>query len=337
MPITVTCTCGKQYQVANEHAGKSFTCKACKATGMVPADEAPSRNQKATPLKSTAPPPAIPPLPQAQHAGAAKGATPPATDDTRQCPSCAETIKTASQKCRFCGEDLLTDFASRLTGTGATKPFKAHPLAMYLIAGLTALALIGVTLTTLAPSHRKPDSTPVPATGDLTPAAPSNATPTAEVDPIAAFRTMCDLHFSSFRRDFQVTKELEIGKKDPTAKNDKYSTYQDWSNEQLNLSRHGFGKSEIEMMTKLSPHAIAETAWTIDDAYSMDVTKTNSVLSPLVGEMIITTHYRYVSFSQISPTWWNFENAFSGKVFKEVLIYRSSFTDSQWSDFQLVK
>lgn len=36
MPITVTCTCGKQYQVANEHAGKSFTCKACNLIGIVP-------------------------------------------------------------------------------------------------------------------------------------------------------------------------------------------------------------------------------------------------------------------------------------------------------------
>ena len=36
MPITVTCTCGKQYQVANEHAGKSFTCKACNSRGRVP-------------------------------------------------------------------------------------------------------------------------------------------------------------------------------------------------------------------------------------------------------------------------------------------------------------
>lgn len=337
MPITVTCTCGKQYRVANEHAGKAFTCKACNTKGTVPVDEPPSRKPKATSLKSTDPPPAFPPLPRVQHVEKSKGATPPAKDDTRQCPSCAETIKTASQKCRFCGEDLLTDFASRLSGTGATPPSKARPLSMYLIAGLTTLALIGGTLTTLAPSHRKPDSTPIPATGDLNSAAPSNATQTAEVDPIAAFKKMCDLHFSSFRDNFQATKELEIGKKDPTAKNDKYSTYQEWSNEQLDLSRHGFGQSVIEMMTKISPHAIAETAWTIDDAYSMDVKKTNSVLSPLVGEMTITSHYRYVSFSQISPTWWNFENAFSGKVFKEVFTYRSSFTDSQWSDFQLVR
>ncbi len=337
MPITVTCTCGKQYQVASEHAGKAFTCKACNTKGTVPVDQPPSRKQKATPLKSTDPPPGFPPLPRVQHVGKAKGATPPAQDDTKQCPSCAETIKTASQKCRFCGEDLLTDFAARLSGTGATQPSKARPLSLYLIAGLTTLALIGGTLTTLAPSHRKPDSTPVPGTGDLTPAAPSNAAPTAEVDPIAAFRAMCDLHFSSFRRDFQATKELEIGKKDPTANNDKFSTFQDWSNEQLKLSRLGVDQSTIDMMTNISPHATAETAWTIDDAYSMDVKKTNSVLSPLIGEMIITSQYRYVSFSQISPTWWNFENAFSGKVFKEVFIYRSSFTDSQWSDFQLVK
>jgi hypothetical protein len=232
----------------------------------------------------------------------------------------------------------LTDFAARLTGTGATKPPKTRSLLMYLIAGLTTLVVItGVALTTLSTSHREPDLTPVTATGDLTEAAPSNAAPTAEVDPIAAFKEMCELHFSSFRRDFQATKELEIGKKDPTANNDKFSTYQDWSNEQLSLSRLGVRQSTIDMMTNISPHATAETAWTIDDAYSIDVKKTNSVLSPLVGEMTITGHYRYVSFSHISPQWWNFENAFNGKLFKQDFVYRSLFSGSQWSGFQLVK
>ena len=126
MPITVTCTCGKQYQVANEHAGKAFTCKACNTKGTVPADEAPSRNQKATPLKLTGPPPAFPPLPQVQHAGVAKNATPPATDDTRQCPSCAETIKTAAKKCRHCGERVDTTPRLHLT-RGALAQVQGRP------------------------------------------------------------------------------------------------------------------------------------------------------------------------------------------------------------------
>lgn len=42
--------------------------------------------------------------------------------DERQCPMCAETIKRAAVKCRFCGADLEAETASPTAGPAASQP-----------------------------------------------------------------------------------------------------------------------------------------------------------------------------------------------------------------------
>lgn len=50
-------------------------------------------------------------------------------DEDMPCPVCAETIKKAALKCRFCGTDLR-DFAASQSAAGESLLFKGHPLAV---------------------------------------------------------------------------------------------------------------------------------------------------------------------------------------------------------------
>ena len=47
-------------------------------------------------------------------------------DDTKVCPVCAETIKKAALKCRFCNSDLQAFAAAQETQTEKLL-FKGHP------------------------------------------------------------------------------------------------------------------------------------------------------------------------------------------------------------------
>ena len=52
------------------------------------------------------------------------------SDDTKQCPVCAETIKAAAIKCRFCSTDLEAFTAARDAEIEKTL-FSGHPAAIY--------------------------------------------------------------------------------------------------------------------------------------------------------------------------------------------------------------
>ena len=54
----------------------------------------------------------------------------PMSDDTKACPVCAETIKTAAIKCRFCNTDLIA-FSEAREGDTERVLFTGHPATIH--------------------------------------------------------------------------------------------------------------------------------------------------------------------------------------------------------------
>ena len=52
------------------------------------------------------------------------------TEDTKPCPVCAETIKVAAIKCRFCNTDLVA-FAASKEGESESVLFSGHPVVIF--------------------------------------------------------------------------------------------------------------------------------------------------------------------------------------------------------------
>jgi uncharacterized membrane protein YdbT with pleckstrin-like domain len=52
------------------------------------------------------------------------------TEDTKPCPLCAETIKAAALRCRFCNTDLAA-YASQHEGQQERPLFTGHPVVIY--------------------------------------------------------------------------------------------------------------------------------------------------------------------------------------------------------------
>ena len=66
------------------------------------------------------------------------------TDDTKACPLCAETIKAAAIKCRFCNADLLA-YAKESEVTAELPIFTGHPAVIYTVwQWLAVVATFGI-------------------------------------------------------------------------------------------------------------------------------------------------------------------------------------------------
>ncbi|MBN2711992.1 MAG: hypothetical protein JXR97_06090 [Planctomycetes bacterium] len=90
MPITLSCACGKTFNVKDELEGQRVKCQICQSVLTVTRQE----DEALTPLSGALG------EHQEQLPDAETG------EDSRECPFCAEIIKQKARKCRHCGESL---------------------------------------------------------------------------------------------------------------------------------------------------------------------------------------------------------------------------------------
>jgi hypothetical protein len=170
MKISIQCSCGKQYQVKSELAGKKVKCQACGTPIPVPAAEpakaenpprkAAASAAKGKPAAAKAAPPAAPKgapakkpaaaAPQAASAPAAPlhnildeamaGAARLPVAGEMYCPKCRSIIPAASVICINCGTDVQSGRATRVSSE-ANRP-KRKPGQMPILGIFVALVSI---------------------------------------------------------------------------------------------------------------------------------------------------------------------------------------------------
>jgi hypothetical protein len=147
MPISLTCTCGKQLRLKDEAAGKKGKCPACGAIFQIPAagGSAPAAHERPTPPAT--PRVAEPRAPDSNRLGV-KVSRPPSSKiivGAGPCPGCNAPLAKGAVMCVRCGYDVRTGSKKRSTVSGSSRRKKAPDSESAKLSGPGSMTLTPVT------------------------------------------------------------------------------------------------------------------------------------------------------------------------------------------------